>query len=299
MFGYVRPYKPDLLIKDFELYKSVYCGLCQRLGRDYGFLSRLILSYDCTFLAVILSALSDCEVRPRVAVGRCTCNPVKKCFFCSFSDGALEKAAAFSVISFYYKLSDSVEDDGFFKSLAARFFRLIFKKRKKKATTYFPEYDKIVSSMMERQVIAESTENCSVDMAADASAKMISELMQTIASEEESSIYSDFGYFLGRWIYIIDAADDLEKDSKSNSFNPIKNKFKEKKSFSLDDREIQNYCNGLLNQCCTHMVKDYEKMNIKRFKPITDNVIYNGLPQMQRKVIFDRKNNHNNDKFEV
>lgn len=292
MFGYVRPYKPDLLVRDFELYKSVYCGLCQRLGKDYGFLARFILSYDCTFFAVMSSALSECDADPKIADGRCVCNPLKKCRFCSFSDRTLEGAAAFSVISFYYKMCDTIADEGVLKSLAARMIRLFFKRSKKKAAERFPEYDKIVSSMTESQFEAENTEGCSVDRAADSTAKMLSELMQTFAvKEEDKRIFSDFGYYLGRWIYIIDAADDLEKDSRSHSFNPIKDKFKNKEKVSLDDKELQIYCGGLLNQCCAHINKAYEQMQIRRFKPITDNVIYKGLPQMQRKVIFERKNN--------
>ena len=51
MFGYIRPNKPELLVKEYDLYKSAYCGLCKRMGKDYGRLSRLALSYDGTFLA--------------------------------------------------------------------------------------------------------------------------------------------------------------------------------------------------------------------------------------------------------
>ena len=86
MFGYLQPYKPYLMIKDFELYKSVYCGLCKQLGRDYGFLTRLILSYDCTFYAILLMSLKrSCT---GFSDGRCKFNPLKKCKFADCKDNA-------------------------------------------------------------------------------------------------------------------------------------------------------------------------------------------------------------------
>ena len=57
MFGYLQVDKAELKVREWEAYKSVYCGLCRQMGRDYSFLSRLALSYDCTYYAMLLMSV--------------------------------------------------------------------------------------------------------------------------------------------------------------------------------------------------------------------------------------------------
>ncbi|MBQ1616723.1 MAG: hypothetical protein II086_05650, partial [Ruminococcus sp.] len=88
-------------VREWEAYKSVYCGLCRQMGRDYSFLSRLALSYDCTYYAMlIMSVRRSCT---GFDSGRCRFNPLKKCGFAHCMDESYSKAAALSVISVYYK----------------------------------------------------------------------------------------------------------------------------------------------------------------------------------------------------
>lgn len=112
MFGYIKIYKSELLVREYEAYKSVYCGLCKKMGKDYSFLSRMLLSYDCTFYAMFLMAVNrSCEGFEN---GRCRFNPLKKCSFCLCKDDALSKAAAVNVTLSYYKLVDDINDSGVF-----------------------------------------------------------------------------------------------------------------------------------------------------------------------------------------
>lgn len=293
MFGYIRPCKGEMLVKNYELYKSVYCGLCKQLGKDYGVFARLILSYDSTFFALVSAGLNRDNCTTKITRKCCTCNPLKKCNYCSFSDNSLEAAAAFSIISFYYKLADTIEDENFFKAIFSKFLKVLIHSKKKKAERKFPLYDKIVSQMLKRQFEAEKNPECSIDRAADPTAKMLSQLMETLAeNEDEKDIYCNFGYFLGRWVYIIDAIDDFEKDRKSGSFNAIVTKFKDNNEISFENDEFKNYCNGLLNQTMARLVEAYNLMEISKFKDIIDNIINIGMPEMQRKIIFDRMANH-------
>ena len=97
MFGYLQVQKSELLVREWEAYRFVYCGLCKQMGKDYSFLTRLSLSYDCTFYAMLLMSLHrSCKGFDN---GRCTFNPLKKCRFARCADSAYSKAAAFSVIS--------------------------------------------------------------------------------------------------------------------------------------------------------------------------------------------------------
>ena len=111
VFGYIRPFKPELLVKEFDFYQSIYCSLCKHLGKNFGILSRLTLSYDCTFLAMLsLSLQKDC---PGYQKGRCVVNPLKKCSFCKEGEESFLFASAVSVIMSYYKLMDDLHDSHF------------------------------------------------------------------------------------------------------------------------------------------------------------------------------------------
>ena len=113
MFGYIRACKPELKMKEFETYKAVYCSLCRRLGKSYGMLSRMTLSYDFTFLALLNMSLSDGCVA--FEQKRCAFNPLKKCNYCKCDD-ALELPSAAAMIMLYYKILDNIADERGFKS---------------------------------------------------------------------------------------------------------------------------------------------------------------------------------------
>lgn len=99
MFGYLQIEKEELLVKEFETYKAVYCGLCKQMGKDYSFLTRLTLSYDSTFYAMLLMSLhSSCGGFKK---GRCTCNPLKRCNFAYSKNDDYQKGCGFFN---YYRL---------------------------------------------------------------------------------------------------------------------------------------------------------------------------------------------------
>lgn len=285
MFGYLQPCKPYLMIKDFEMYKSVYCGLCKKLGEEYGIFARLALSYDCTCYSVIAMGLrGECE---GVYKKRCVFNPLKKCFYCKSGNSQLSLAAAVTIASAYYKLEDTVRDSRFFKSAAVRFLKLFLKRPLKKVEKNYPEIAYAVKQLNISQKLAEQSNNPSLDEAAEPTAIMLKKLMLILAeTEKEKLVFGEFGYFLGKWIYLMDAADDYEKDMKNNSFNPFAITFKNK---SFSEKEITLYMNEVINLVAARVSAAYSFMEIKSFKVISDNIINMGLGQMQKKIIFDKK----------
>lgn len=287
MFGYIKPYQPDLRIKEYEAYKGVYCGLCKRLGKDYGILSRFILSYDCTFYAMVRVSLSgEC---PGFQRGRCTFNPLKKCTFCKGSQDVLREAAAFSVVTFYYKLLDDIADDSFFKALFKKLLKPIAGRWRKKALREFSSLDEIVAQMLQDQIEAEKTPDCSLDQAADPTARMMQQLMGRMAANDtEQKVFSHFGYYLGKWIYLIDAADDMEKDKKSGNFNPFLKELALKKP-PLSKEEESRYCNEVLNYSVSMMLSAFHLMTLHVFREIIENITGPGIAQMQKKVLFDKR----------
>ena len=278
MFGYLQIHKDELKVKEYEAYKSVYCGLCKQLGRDYGFLTRLILSYDCTFYAILLMSLKrSCT---GFSDGRCKFNPLKKCKFADCKDNAYSKASALSVISAYYKVVDDIDDSGFFKRIALKIAKPFFGRRQKKAARRFPELKNIVSEMMKNQKAAENDELVTIDKAANPTAKMISDLAALEGGNDlQKRVLSEFGYQIGRWVYLIDAADDYEKDKKSGNFNP----------FIKADINDKDYINSVLSQSLARAYDAYNLLDIIDFKPIIDNMMLYGFPNKQNAVLNNRQ----------
>ncbi len=288
MFGYVRPYKSEMLVKEYEQYKAIYCELCRRLGKSYGILSRFALSYDCTFYAILALCVSQSQVS--LQTGKCVMNPLKKCSYLPAKGEEYEKAAALCVILTYYKLKDDAEDGGRLSALRAKLLLALVSPKAKKAGKRYPFLEKIVGEAMEDQAQAQKEEG-GVDRCAHPTAQMLSLLFRELpgCGAGEAAALERFGYFLGRWIYLMDAADDLEEDLKTGSFNPFLNRlgFKDKKELTAEERtRADESCNEALNATMAQMLPPLRLITLEGFGPLVENVIEKGLPEMQREILF-------------
>lgn len=284
MFGYLKPCKPYLLVKDYELYKSVYCGLCKRLSEEYGVLAKMVLSYDCTCYALLAMGLNGrCE---GVQKKHCTCNPLKKCLYCVGGNDELSLASAITVVTVYYKLEDDIKDNSFIKSLPSRFLKIFASSWRKKSLKKYPQVDKIVGELNDNQYKAEQKENPTIDESAEPTAIMMQKLMLLLAKTDiEKAVYGEFGYFLGKWVYLMDAVDDYDKDIKKNNFNPFVHSLKEK---NFTQQQRSEYINSVLNITASRAVSAFNLMNVKSFTAIADNLVNMGLGEMQKKIVFDK-----------
>lgn len=280
MFGYLQIDKAELKVREYEAYKAVYCGLCKQLGKDYSFLTRLALSYDCTFYTMMLMSLSSgCS---GFSDGRCRFNPLKKCRFADCKNDCYSKAAALSVISVYYKLLDELMDSGFWKRLAVRMIKPFFSHWRKKAARRYPEMDTIVADMLDKQVKVEAEPAPSLDATAHPTAEMLGKLLGLEAKDElQRRVFYECGYHLGRWIYFIDAADDYEKDVKHDNFNP----FRLIESDDLTQRMEQTLNQSLARSYDAYVLID----NLTDFKGILDNMMLLGFPLKQNSVLSKRQ----------
>ncbi len=278
MFGYIRVAKPELKIKEFEMYKAVYCSICRDLGRSYGPISRFTLSYDFTFLALLNMALSDgCDA---IEQKRCAFNPLKKCNYCKNGD-KLKMPSAAAMIMLYYKLRDNVADDKGFKKLGAACLLPIFSHAHKKAAKQYPELEKIVAEFISEQNSLESAGCTELDRAADPTATALSKIL-TLCSEDEvqKRVLERLGYCLGRYIYILDAACDLEGDIKNGSYNVLKS--------NIEGGKEEYFKTKILPQlyfCSNEAGKAFELLDIKKYKTILGNIIYLGLEDTFKKEL--------------
>lgn len=294
MFGYIRPQKSELLVREYEEYKGIYCSLCRQLGKNYGMAARLTLSYDCTFYAMLL--LSWNPQCPGFKSGRCVVNPLKKCTYCSGGESALNSAAALSVIMTYYKIRDDIQDSHFLGKLRGLVLLPAAARARKKAMRDFSQMDSVVSRAMAMQREAEQSENPGIDFCAEPTAVMLQGIFQAAAESshtEESTlrILGQAGYFLGRWVYLMDAADDMEKDIKTGSFNPFLMQYRLGEGSTKEELcKARETINQTLNMTLARLTAAFNLLEFQHFGPILGNVIKKGLPAMQRQILFEKEN---------
>lgn len=281
MLGYVRAYKPEMKFKDYDIYKGVYCSLCKTIGKRYGLLARLTLSYDFTFLALLRMAVREQNVK--MCPSRCTFNPLKKCYDCSRDNLDLNYTADAAMLTFYFKLKDNIADSGFFKKSLCKILMPYANSIYKKAKRNCPETEKKISELMAKQ---SEIERCDVglDQAADASAKMLSVMLSDGINTSDNQALERLGYFIGRWVYTIDAVDDCEDDIKSGSFNPLKKRYGEK--------DFKDYCEQTLSLTVGEALNALDGIKLYRFTDIINNVLIYGTYASAKRVLNreDKKN---------
>lgn len=290
LFGYVRLYKPTIRMGEYEQYRGIYCTLCRRLGKRYGLHARMALSYDCTFLALLPMALS--EQPPGFCPGRCSFNPTKKCLRCE-NTGAVDRAAELSALLTYYKLQDTRRDEPLFTRLGATLLWPLAALDRKRAARRWPEADRRIAAMMEQQSRLEQDRCPSIDRAAEPFAQLLEWLAaDTAADEAARRVLGRFGYCLGRWVYLIDAADDLAEDLAKNRYNPYIFAMNIQKGDDLAVREARNYACGALNACLAECNAAYALLTVRRMDGILRNILEEGMPAIQRQVLSGEEKHH-------
>ena len=287
MFGYVRPFKSELLVREYDQYKAAYCQLCRALKEHYGRAASFTLSYDCTFYALLM--LSTREARLSLHHGRCVMNPLKRCDFLESGGEVYHKAAALSVLLTYHKLRDNLEDDSFFKSLGSRLFLPFVSRKARKAAEEYPFLAQEAQKAMDGQRQAEENAG-GVDACAEPTANLLAALFRELACDSlQGAALERFGYFLGRWVYLMDAADDLLDDLKEGAFNPFIPRLglSGKTELSQEERKAADEaCNQALNATAAQMLLAFNLLDLRDFGPILENVVTKGLPEIQREILF-------------
>ena len=218
MFGYVRVSDDELRVRELKAYRAIYCGLCRALGKSVNRLSRLTLSYDFVFLAILRYKASG----TLPDFGEITCGTSKR--QAAKHDEVLDYCARAGALLTWYKLDDDVNDLRGLKKLAARALRCCASGMKKRAA--LPALEEKISGCLSRlseleRRMAEGDGEVTPDMLAEASGDMLSEVFAYGTEGETARILSEAGRLTGRWIYYADAADDLYEDRKKGRFNPF------------------------------------------------------------------------------
>ncbi|MCI8649317.1 MAG: hypothetical protein HFG20_04290 [Anaerotruncus sp.] len=290
MFGYVIPCKPQLKICEYELYKAVYCGLCKQLGRQYGPLARLTLSYDFAFLALLELSLSESPAD--LSQKRCILNPLKKIPCCGDCH-ALEFSSGVAMILFYYKVLDNLSDETFGKRMLWRLCMPFAKHAYQSAADQYAAAAQIVYETISRQSALESELCDSVDAAAEPSALALSGICGMLSQDSrQKRVLERLGYLLGRYVYLCDALDDLEKDAQQGRYNPFLLHEKLVHPTQEQLEAIRTDAKGSLFLTIGELEKTYELLELTHYKPILDNIIQLGLRNTVERIFLPKETNH-------
>lgn len=268
MFGYVRPSLHRLSEEERRRYQALYCGLCHTLGQRCGSLSRLILNYDFTFLAALLSG--DTETQRR----RCIASPLRaKETACE--SAALDLAADVSVILTYHKVADDRIDGGFWRGQACRAAQIALGPAYRRAAALRSDLDERTRLELDRLHQLEQDRCPSIDAPADTFAQLLQSAAMELEEGTQRRVLEQMLYHLGRWIYLVDAVDDLQEDSETGGYNPVALRF------GLTDgtltQEARERIGETLDASIQAMAAAYELWDFGPWSALIQATVYEGL----------------------
>ena len=277
VFGYVRP-PGSLPAEELERFRRAYCGLCHTLGRRCGAAARFILNYDFTYLAILLS---DGEEEMETS-GRCLASPFRPREYLDGSE-AYGLAADESVILAYWQLRDGVEDHDWFHGLKYHGLSAVLEPAYRRAAEARPAFDASTRWQLARLAELERERCPSLDPPADAFAVLLQGAAQEVDDPIRQRVLGQLLYHLGRWVYLVDAADDLKEDAAQGRYNPVALRY------GLSDgvwtTESRREFAATLDHSIHMMTTAFELWDFGVWTPVLRETLYTGLFQMGRAVL--------------
>lgn len=271
MFGYVTINKMELKFKEYYSYKGYYCGLCKCLKQKYSNKARMTLNYDMTFLILLLSSLYEPE--NKINHERCIVHPEKKQLV--IQNEITEYAAALNIILSYYNMLDNWQDDKDYKSLTVM---KLLTSEFKKASALLPEKTKIIKEKLENITSLEKSKTNDIDAVSNEFGQLMEEIILYKNDEWEKNLRK-IGFYLGKFIYYLDAFEDMKKDAENGSYNPFNN---------LENSDREKYARELIMLNLSFLSDEVEKLPLVQDKGTIDNIIYSGVLNK-----FDKRRNTN------
>lgn len=260
MFGYIVCNKEGLSEEELQRYQYLYCGLCRRLGKKFGQLERWSLSYDMTFLILFLSSLY--EPTETEELFRCAAHPFHK-------KGAIENtftdyAADMTILLSYYKCLDDWEDERKYISCG---YSKILENHYKTVEKRYPRQCKKVRESLDALHRVEQTKGFEPDLAVNYSGEMFSEIF-VYKEDFWSGSLREFAYEMGRFIYLMDAFMDYEKDKKTGNYNPL-----------LELQAKPEQIVPAMQEAIGKAAQEFEKLPMVQDEHLIKNILYGGVWQ--------------------
>ncbi len=261
MFGYVTVNQDELKIKEWKRYRAYYCGLCHALKDVAGQKARLTLSYDMTFLAMLLDDLYDCK--QETGECRCVAHPVKKHSF--IMSAATRYAAKMNLLLCYDNLLDDWKDE---RKAGAALAAATIRKARMRIAEEYPRQTRAVEQYIEKLHACEEKRETNLDAAAGLTGEMLAELFCWKEDEWQNDL-KGMGFYLGKFVYLMDAYEDMERDNKKGNYNP----------FLLTRGQVKNedLAEHSLNMMATRATEYFERLPLVENLEILRNILYAGI----------------------
>ena len=261
MFGYVIVNKAEMKFKEFDVYHSYYCGLCRKLKEKYGAAGQISLSYDMTFLLMLLSGLYEPETTKSSC--KCIAHPFEE--HVTRSNVFTDYMADMNVLFAYYKCQDDWEDE---KKLYKLLYGKALEGKTKKAREIYQDKYRKIDLLMHDMTEAEKSGKADIDTMAGLFGQIMVQIV--VCKEDEwTENLARFAFYLGKFIYLMDAYEDVEEDIRKGTYNPLK-KIYHNPDFEEECRTILTM---MMSECC----KEFEQLPILENVEILRNVLYSGV----------------------
>lgn len=263
MFGYINVNKKELSDDNKRIYQAYYCGLCQSLKRIAGKRGQILLNYDMTFLVVLLTGLY--EPQEQVNLFTCAAHPTKK--HTARTNDITAYAAYMNIALAYHNLVDDWKDN---KNYTKKTIAGMIKKDYEKAAKLYPRQIKAIEEYMSKLEVCEKSQERNIDLVAGLTGEMLGEIFAWRQDEWYEELKT-LGMYLGKFIYLMDAYEDLSKDEKNNSYNP----FIYLKRENSEDYETLSrlMMTSMISECA----KSFERLPILLHADILRNILYSGV----------------------
>ena len=282
MFGYVRPYRDEMKVRDWNLWQKNYCGLCRCLGKRHGFLARFLLNYDMTFFYSLLTMKDE-----QTASRKCWCPAGVVCRKeCRCTDEAMDYTADLTVLLAWWKLKDDEKDGSLLRKFGAGLLKFLLRPAARRAAGARPELNALVGRQISTLDELERRNCASLDQTADAFAQILKGCAGYWKDDFDRRAGEQLLYHVGRFVYLADALDDLSSDCRKDRYNPLRNRFRtENGSLHPDDqKELLQTMDASIDLAAAA----FELMDRRRSGAVPENVIYYGLPAVMKAVASGR-----------
>lgn len=280
MFGYVKPDNPNMYVKDVVLYKASYCGLCKSLGKSCGQKARMCLSFDLSFLSCFLHNVMNVDMQ--VEKQRCILHHIKPRPVSKPTDLS-KRVANLNLILAYQKLNDDILDSGKGK-IKKSFFNSAYKKVQKTEKTLC----QIVENSYNKLYNYEQRKGDSVVFASEIFGEMLSNSVKEIAGEYFSEDVKNLSFNLGKWIYVIDALDDFDKDVKKGEYNPFLYEYDDVKTKKDLIKNHKQELTFLFGDMLSEIANSNSKIQYYFNHDLIDNILYKGIKAQTVKLLEDK-----------
>lgn len=285
MYGYIRAHAPELKVREQEYYRAVYCGLCRSMGKCTGQCSRMTLSYDVTFLALLRLILEGEDVELRLR--RCAVHPMKKKLMADAHDTLTFCAYASAILAYHKVMDDRSDEKGKRRFRAVTATPYVRSLRRRAIKAGYADLDASVKKTMEALSALEAEHAPTVDRPAD----LFGELMATLVSYglegDPARIARSLGHRLGRWIYLMDAIDDYEEDKQLRRYNPFACLWQ---GSDLNDQRKEDLSRVLTAELVDMEAAldlcDADATDHRDLWGVTKNILYLGMPAAAHRVLY-------------